>query len=1197
MIREISAAETVSTVAGSLINPSFAAAEGVALDHKGYLYVTDVEAREIKRVCLMGYTIDKTLPAGLNFDNTTGIISGTPTVVTPATNYTITAYNGSGNSSTIVSIATIGLIPQTITFVPFEQRYLGDADFDPMAISTNSNIPVVLASSNNAVATIVNGKIHITGIGNTIITASQTGDGTYSAAASVAQILDVLPKADATSSVIITPKNGPIILPLDNTGNINVTIDKVATVTGKANTPIKTTFSPASFNCSSVGQQNVTVTASQPSPVEFNGPTGIVADASGDIYIADQGNYCIKRIAPNGEVTTLAGSGSPGNTDGKGTAASFGKLGSMAIDSFGDLFVTDYDQHSIRKIAPDGTVTTFASGINVGGIVLDRYNNVYVSTQVSIKKITPDGATSYFAGINASGDYDATGLDARFSFINGLAIDEKGDIYALDYGNAKIRKISPAAVVTTIYSFTQFEPFGSINVDASGNVFVAYEDQVWELPLGGNAINFVGGYFLDQGFKDGVGAAAEFNDLTGMTIDPSGNLYVSDFNNNAIRKITPGGVVTTIAGGIQGNVNGNINSGTPTTAQIPVTVQSSLAITSTYPDVVIPANSSCPITLPDYTKTASATDNCSNNIKFTQSPLAGTVLSSNTPVTVTITATDDLNAKSSVNFKVTADNNAPTPSLSISGPAVACAGTALTFTAVPANVIASTYQWQVNGTNAGDNSPSFTTSTLNNNDVVSCNILTGQSCLTPVTSNPLSITINPLITPIVNIQADNLAPCAGMPVTFTATLNNGIVNPAYQWMVNGINTGTNSATFVTTTLIKTDIVQCKVTNNSSCPTSAISNQVAGIDQVAYVTPSIKIQSSSTGAICSGTLITFTATAINGGNNSTYQWRVNGVNAGTNSPAFSSNSFADGDIVNCVLTNNGGQCITASQATSNNVEISITPPSILVPTVTITPDNYDGCNGMSLTYTATTTNAGSSPTYQWQVNGQDAGTNTATFISSTLNTGDKITCKITSSVACSVATATSNTASLTADAYTTNSVSITSTAVNNIISPDQPVTFTATTAYTTSGTITVAYQWQVNNINVGDNSPVFTTSSLINHDVVACIIITTGKCVASPVISSNPIEMIVFTPVIIVNTFTPNGDGVNDTWDIPSLAAYTGCTINIFNRYGILVYNSVGYAKSWDGTVEGKPLPSGTYYYVIDLKNGKKPLSGPVTILR
>jgi len=92
-------------------------------------------------------------------------------------------------------------------------------------------------------------------------------------------------------------------------------------------------------------------------------------------------------------------------------------------------------------------------------------------------------------------------------------------------------------------------------------------------------------------------------------------------------------------------------------------------------------------------------------------------------------------------------------------------------------------------------------------------------------------------------------------------------------------------------------------------------------------------------------------------------------------------------------------------------------------------------------------------------------------------------------------------------------------------------------------------------------------------------------------------IIVLIPVVVVNTFTPNGDGINDTWDIPSLAGYINCTVNIFNRYGALVYNSTGYPNAWDGTYNGKRLPVGTYYYVIDLKNGKKPISGPVTILR
>jgi gliding motility-associated-like protein len=92
-------------------------------------------------------------------------------------------------------------------------------------------------------------------------------------------------------------------------------------------------------------------------------------------------------------------------------------------------------------------------------------------------------------------------------------------------------------------------------------------------------------------------------------------------------------------------------------------------------------------------------------------------------------------------------------------------------------------------------------------------------------------------------------------------------------------------------------------------------------------------------------------------------------------------------------------------------------------------------------------------------------------------------------------------------------------------------------------------------------------------------------------------MVVYVPVTVVNTFTPNGDGINDTWDIPSLSAYPNCLVNIFTRYGTMVYKSIGYAKAWDGTFNTQPVPPGTYYYIIDLKNGKDKITGAVTVLR
>jgi gliding motility-associated-like protein len=130
---------------------------------------------------------------------------------------------------------------------------------------------------------------------------------------------------------------------------------------------------------------------------------------------------------------------------------------------------------------------------------------------------------------------------------------------------------------------------------------------------------------------------------------------------------------------------------------------------------------------------------------------------------------------------------------------------------------------------------------------------------------------------------------------------------------------------------------------------------------------------------------------------------------------------------------------------------------------------------------------------------------------------------------------------------------------------------------------------------------FSSTTLQNGDQVTCTLTAPSDCVVNPSAVSN-ILTISFLPEILCrvrppNAFSPNGDGTNDTWTIPTLLSYPDCTIQIFNRNGESVFRSKGYAKPWDGNHKGKPLPAGTYYYVIGLTPDLKKLSGAVTILR
>lgn len=270
----------------------------------------------------------------------------------------------------------------------------------------------------------------------------------------------------------------------------------------------------------------------------FNQPGYMCMDPAGNLYVADYRNNKIRKITPTGDVTTFVGSGSQGATDGTGTGATFYRPASICIDSQGNFYVADFMNHKIRKVTSGGVVTTFAgSGFqgsaNGNGtsasfdfpadLVADAADNIYVVDKENnkIRKITPSGDVTTFAGANFSGSTDGMGTTARFNKPSGICIDASGNFYISDQYNQKIRKITPAGQVSTI--------------------------------AGSGA----------QGSTDGAAATASFYYPTGICIDTSGNLFVADFSNEKIRKITPLGIVSTYAGsGAQGANDGNAATAT-----------------------------------------------------------------------------------------------------------------------------------------------------------------------------------------------------------------------------------------------------------------------------------------------------------------------------------------------------------------------------------------------------------------------------------------------------------------------------------------------------------------------------------------------------------------------------------------------------------------------------------------------------------
>lgn len=283
-------------------------------------------------------------------------------------------------------------------------------------------------------------------------------------------------------------------------------------------------------------------------------------------------------ITTNGVVTTLAGSGTAGSGNGTGTAASFSNPNGVALDAAGNVYVADQANNLIRKITTVGVVTTLSGTLTSGssnatvigaiasyngptGVAVDATGNVYVADfgNNQIRKIATTGAVTTLAGSTRSGNANGTGTAAGFNGPAGVAVDAVGNVYVADFNNNLIRKITAAGVVTTLAGSTAGNANGTgtaasfrgprgVAVDAAGNVYVADANNnlIRKITAAGLVTTLAGNG--SAGNSSGAGTAASFYYPSGIAVDAAGNVFVADANNNLIRKITPDGTVSSVAG-------------------------------------------------------------------------------------------------------------------------------------------------------------------------------------------------------------------------------------------------------------------------------------------------------------------------------------------------------------------------------------------------------------------------------------------------------------------------------------------------------------------------------------------------------------------------------------------------------------------------------------------------------------------------
>lgn len=439
------------------------------------------------------------------------------------------------------------------------------------------------------------------------------------------------------------------------------------------------------------------------------------------------------------------------------------------------------------------------------------------------------------------------------------------------------------------------------------------------------------------------------------------------------------------------------------------------------------------------------------------------------------------------------------------------------------------------------------------------------------------------VTPVLvtaTIAANVMWPvCERSPVTFNAVVINGGTTPVYQWKINGVDAGTDSSGFTTTNLKNGDQVSCTVTSNSPCIADPVAtSNIIKATFTTTVTPTISIVSSAAGTICPGSTVLFTASVTNGVSDPLYQWKINGLSVGSNSATFSTNTLSNGDIVSCELTNMQA-CNVNPTVQSNDIAIEMV--SAPVPSIEIVTSASRICEGEPVKFSTNIANGGSEPAFQWLLNGQPVS-NDSVYTTRLLQSSDILECVLTPDImGCTEGAVYSN--KLQIDIRPRPEISI---------FPDNPIISKGdSVALNITGDNFASYNWDpalyIN--DAGSASPLVWPDATQTYTVS---VTNTDGCR-----NTKDVLVSVISDIFIPNAFTPNKDGLNETWGIKGLDAYTDCSIKIFNRFGQLVFQSTGYRMPWNGLFNTAGPILGTYVYVITFKNGKKPLKGTVTILQ
>lgn len=937
----------------------------------------------------------------------------------------------------------------------------------------------------------------------------------------------------------------------------------------------------------------------------FNNPHGIASDKLGNIYVADRYNNLIRKITTSGVVSTLAGTGAVGSTDGAGNVATFNEPWGITCDTLGNIFIADTKNYKIRKIDASGNVTTVAGtgifgttngannvskfGFSSGIAVTNDGNTIYVSdynTHV-IRKIFNGQVTTFAGTIYIAGALDGLGLAATFNHPYGIELDNNGNIIVGDEWNNIIRKITPAGMVSTFAGqgiigsingaalTSQFNYPWDIAVDSMNNIYVldGFNFTVRKIANNGAVSTYVGTPLL-SGAVNGVGAAARFDNAAGITYNRFDKcLYVADCNNHLIRKISSQSsisIVLTAIGSATVCAGDSVHLNASPNGLTNYTIKEGQSILGSSINGII---SIAPL--------ASGT----HNLICTAFDANGATASSNS-ISITVLPTF-------------------IPTITSSNGTTICQGDSVKLSAQTGI----SYAWSNGNTTATifvSSSGTYSVTVTNSNG---CK---GQSS---------SLIITTQAKPTASISATSNFVCPNDSIMLTASSGT-----SWKWS-NG-STAQNI-------IIPAGVYVVTVTNSWGCSTVS---GITTINNYSVTIPNVNPSGSIT--IIQGDSVLLTAS---GGNN--YQWS-NSVIGNAIYIKNAGNYFVNATSINgCVTKSNVVQIImiTSSSIISANGITSFCEGNNVVLSSIFPTGNQWFYNGLAINGATGQQYVAIDSGYYKVGIAQNNGTVYSDSILVNVLPSPPIVSISDSSVCVGTivdlqlrpqtvinyswySVATGGTSILVSDNFqtqpvtTTNTYFIESIGSNGCVSTQRAtVTITALTtpisdfsqnifpqggqfptSFTNATVNADVYTWIFGDTTIAGNSstdinPTYTYSNIGNYKVILIAENYNGCKDSIARIISIHNNNALFIPT----TFTPNGDGKNDIFRVRG-DQFTFQQMKIYDQWGTLIYHTDASRPDWDGKVNGESVQNGTYVYciqIIDDANISKELKGSVTVIK